>query len=120
MKEEVFLERKFGRKAPFSVPEGFFKEFEENLLNNLPEHTATQNKHIKPKLIKLISAAACISLVFISVYIYSYKNDSDVRKQHTKISNNMSSPASSDYVIDEISDYAMLDNYDLYSYIADE
>ncbi len=119
MKEEVFLEQKFGKRIPFSVPDGFFKEFEENLLKAIPDKTVTPSKHIMPKLIKIISAA-CIIFAVLSVYTYSHKDKMDIKKQYSKISNSLSNAVYTDYIIDEVSDYTLLDNYDLYSYIADE
>lgn len=39
MKEEKELVARYGKKQPFNVPEGYFKQFHEQLMSSLPEAT---------------------------------------------------------------------------------
>lgn len=43
MKEEKFLDDKFGRKGPWTVPDGYFDTMREQVMSKLPEYPA-QNK----------------------------------------------------------------------------
>lgn len=38
MRQEEKLKEKVGSKLPYTVPEGYFKSFKENLMQNLPEY----------------------------------------------------------------------------------
>lgn len=40
MRQEDKLKERAGNKLPYKVPEGYFKSFKENLIQNLPEYPA--------------------------------------------------------------------------------
>ena len=40
MREEYIIRRKFGKKEPFTVPENYFADFADRLMNELPEKNA--------------------------------------------------------------------------------
>lgn len=40
MREEDIIRRKFGNKEPFTVPENYFADFAERLMDELPEKNA--------------------------------------------------------------------------------
>ncbi len=121
MKDDFFLEQKFGRELPFKVPEGYFNQFEEQLLDSLLEHKVERKISISRYWRRIVSVAACVVAIVVSCAIYFNKNvHDDLRGHASVVSDYTSSSIYSDYVIDEYSDYAMLDNEDFYSYVVDE
>lgn len=120
MDEERILEQRFGNQTPFRVPEGYFSDFEKKLLNDIPV-SASENKpmlrRLKPWIWAVISAAA----VLCGVIFYLWRTDSsDSRYARNAKRTNAETHYSSDTYIDQVSDYAMLDNSDLYSYVTGE
>lgn len=119
MIEEFLLEQKFGRRRPFKVPEGYFEKLEEHVIgkvNGLPiikRHTVWHR--VRPWTWAACAAAA----ITVSVFCFKNVKWGDGKPSDTAL--NMVAPSvSADYIIDEMSDYAMLDNDDYYSFIADE
>ena len=47
MKEDKDLLSKYGRKNPFTVPEGYFQDFNERLMEQLPEKEVMPEPEIK-------------------------------------------------------------------------
>lgn len=122
MKEELLLKQKFGSHQPFKVPEGFFESFEENFMHNIPEAEIPKKRSARNVWLRPMKWAACIAAVILvsgTIYFNISDRESDLI-QTDKISDNMSSSVYSDYILDEISDYAMLDNDDIYSYVTNE
>ncbi len=124
MNDDFILEQKFGRKLPFKVPEGYFSQFEKQLLENLPElpeRNVAQNVSISRYLKPIVSVAACVAVLIVSSFMYfNRSNHNDLRNDVSTANDYVSSSVYADYVIDEYSDYALLDNDDFYSYVMDE
>lgn len=119
MKEEFLLEQRYGKRRPFKVPDGYFRQFEISFMRNLKEHDIVAMKRRIP-VWKYVACAACTILIAISGFILFYEN---MNKEDVCNADNMKSYSSSsvnDYMIDDIYDYAMLDNDDIYSYVSDE
>lgn len=119
MKEEFFLEQKFGRRGHFKVPEGYFGHFEEKFLRNLQDSSLTRIRH-RAMLIRYVACAACLVFIVISGFLLFNAGVNEEKHSASNMSNNNSSSFVNDYMIDEISDYAMLDNDDIYSYVSGE
>ena len=105
---------------PFSVPEGYFDKFTERVMGQIPEDEHIQTK--KAKNIRRLfpyAAAASVLAAAIGIGIYLKFSDSQqpVQKQTTEVqvAQNNEEPA-----IEEVADYIMYDDTDLYAYIAGE
>ncbi len=121
MKEDSILEQKFGRERPFKVPEGYFSQFEKQLLDNLPEQKSARKVSISRYWKRIVSVAACVAVVIVSGVLYFNNAQEKMQSPVSAISDMYkSSSVYADYVIDEFSDYAMLDNEDFYSYVVGE
>lgn len=127
MKEEFLLEQKYGRRNPYKVPEGYFKQFEESFMDNLRTHERQQQKrkNKRAKVVRLflrpVACAVCIALIVLSGFLFFHENVTDGQCEADNISKSYSASVHvSDYTIDDISDYAMLDNDDIYSYVSGE
>lgn len=122
MKEELLLKQKFGNQRPFKVPEGYFDSLEKSLMQNIPETDVPQKRSAKKVFMRPIRWAACfVAVLFVSGAIYfKGSGDNSDLSQTEAVSESMSSSVYADYILDEISDYAMLDNEDFYSYVTNE
>ncbi|MCD8290066.1 MAG: hypothetical protein LUC91_01020 [Prevotella sp.] len=124
MRDDFILEQKFGRELSFKVPQNYFNQFEKQLLENLPE---LPEKEVAPKTFiskyfrRIASVAACIAVIIVSSLIYFNNNiHNDLRSNVNVVNEHEISSVYADFVIDEYSDYALLDNDDFYSYVMDE
>lgn len=124
MKDDFILEQKFGREFPFKVPEGYFSAFEKQMLDNLPEvpqKKAARKVSISRYWRLIVSVAACVAVLIVSSVMFFNRNVHDgLHDNVSAVSDYVSSSAYEDYVIDEYSDYALLDNDDFYAYVMDE
>lgn len=119
MKEETLLEQKFGRRIDFKVPDGYFDQLEKSVMNALPEQKEKRNVRLRRVWRPLAGVACLLAAAFVSVMIYFNRAEEDAQVAHSE-SVNVPQSVSSDYIIDEVSDFAMLDNDDFYSYVAGE
>ena len=131
MKEEEYLKQRFGQKHPFRVPDDYFEHFADQMMATLaelpeqasaPDSTAgTQSARTvelrphKPGWWRpmAIAASICALVMFGGWWIYKDTNPSPV----ASMANNHE--VSQGYTVDQIADYAMLDNMDMYLYVAD-
>lgn len=119
MIEELLLEQKFGKRRPFKVPDGYFDRFEGDMNGRL-RCLPVMNKHtVKRRVCPFAWVACAVAVVVLGVFCFSGIGSIGIENADTDFGIAVSSP-STDYVIEEMSDYAMLDNDDYYSFIADE
>ena len=116
MNEEDYIRNKMGNN-PFWVPEGYFEHLTPRIMSQLPENPVQQKpaliKHLRP----LLYAAACICVAVFSVTMYFNHKDSDQSLASTL---QQQDTYYNDTYIDEVADYAMLDNEEIYySLLAD-
>lgn len=114
MKEEKYLKEVYGTQAPFKVPEGYFDDFSDRIMQILPERQAVlvDLKSSGWKRWRPYVAAACFcAFVMGAVTLVGHDRNSGksyaVAKSSTEIS------------IDQTVDYVMYDNDDIYTYLAD-
>lgn len=120
MTEDFLIEQKFGRRRPFKVPEGYFEQFEKSVIQNLPEHPPV-GKRVAKRRLRFLRWAACVAAVIAATVIYYNKtNDKISQPQSSAVTATVSYVVSGDYTLDEVSDFAMLDNEDIYAYLSDE
>lgn len=112
--EEIYIINRFGQRNPFLVPEGYFDQLTDKVMDRLPK------EETKPALIRSIRpwlyAAACLLVVILTTTIYFNSSDS----QQQLLSSAMESSVSSDNYVEEAADYAMLDNHDIYACLLNE
>lgn len=127
MKEEFLLEQKYGRRNPYKVPEGYFERFEESFMDNLRTHERQQQKRKNKRanvvrlFLRPVACVACTVLIVLSGFLFFHENVTEGQCEANNISKSYSAAVHvSDYTIDDISDYAMLDNDDIYSYVSGE
>ena len=108
MKEEEQIKMLLGsRKNPFSVPEGYFDQLAGNIIGQLPQE---QPKPARIRMLRpLLYAAASVCLAIMGVAIYQFNASTAqpaLALQETHYT---------DSYIEDVADYAMLDNEDIYN-----
>ncbi len=122
MKEEDEIRRKCGTKNPFSVPEGYFEDFTQQLMEKLPERTpsvpvttkVTPWQRVKPW---LYLAAMFCGLMFGFRYLVGNPeqtnstalSDNELKQQYSE----------SDEYIESILNNSMMDDYTIYCYLTE-
>ena len=134
---EDILKQKFGQQNHFQVPEGYFDKFITDIMQQLPEEKTTaievnlsETKSTKRAWIRpmrrLAIAASFAALLFGAATYYtsmsgnqSHQASSEMQTaKMEKATDSKSANANNDeYYIDEMADYAMLDNSDIYAYL---
>ncbi|WP_300727738.1 hypothetical protein [uncultured Bacteroides sp.] len=118
MKEENELLKKYGNKNPYKVPEGYFSEFADKLMEQLPEKEVTETPKIsawtrmKPW---VYMAAMFVGLMFTVRMVTGFKG-------HNGNQTNVNIEAISDLpdeYIEPIVNQTMMDDYELYQYLTD-
>ena len=110
--EEDYIRNKMGNKNPITVPEGYFEQLADDIMNKIPAQ-----KEQKPALIKrlrpLLYAAACVCIAVFGVVIYQNLD----KQTNETMKGNFSQHATeyNDSYIDEATDYAMFDNNEIYA-----
>lgn len=121
MKEELLLERKYGKRRPFSVPDGYFDSLGASFDSRLRRE---KRRGRIVSLCRPVAWAACVVLLLALGFVFfnKYVATSDVHYAKTETVNTKTdSPSESMvYTLNDISDYAMLDNDDIYSYVSEE
>lgn len=129
--EEKEMQERFGKGNPFRVPEGYFDQLADRVMAQLPERdqqaeqVTLSNHRPKSRLVALrpwLYAAACtIAVVVMGITFYSHETADEQSLASTSITNtntNTSANTESQY-IDDAADYAMLDNAEIYAYLAE-
>ena len=127
LKEEKYLNEVMGRKNPFRVPEGYFDDFADRMMEMLPEKTPVVQlepaQHTKPKkqrsalIVKLKqpwvwgAASTACAAVFCGFMIMKgvHTNNYTAPEQQT------ATVTTVDSYLDEAADYAMVDNQEIYA-----
>ena len=131
MNEEELINSKMGKRNPFTVPQGYFDQLTEQIMKNIPEDNIQDNseeniqtariqqmkpakKAIMRTLRPLFYAAACTCIAVFGIAAYNHLNKQATDTQQLQ-SNIVTVHSYSDSYIEEATDYAMLDNDDIYA-----
>jgi hypothetical protein len=121
IKEEKYLVDRFGKKQPFSVPEGYFDQFASQFMEQLPEReeeavVVRLDSHSRWSTIRRWSVAACLAIALAGAGMWAFQGESPKATGAA----DASQLASSNYntAIDQAADYAMMDNGDIYAYVS--
>lgn len=117
MKEEEII-RKCGTENPFTVPEGYFEQFTERLMEQLPDLPAAEEaetpvitlwQRVKPW---FYLAAMFAGVIFSAkLFLQTAEGQADTVAQTEE--------QLTDEEIDTMMEYAMVDDYTLYRYLTE-
>lgn len=128
---EDILKQKFGQQNHFQVPEGYFDKFMTDIMQQLPEQETTavevklsdtkKRAWIRP-MRRLAIAASFAALLFGAATFYKSGNQghqasSEMQTAKMEKVADSQSAENDEYYIDEMANYAMLDNSDIYAYL---
>lgn len=120
MEEDTLFNNRFGKGNPFVVPEGYFTDFEKKLLEGINASVPAEKpllRRLNPWLWTAVSVAAVVSGL---VLLINKPDDNQYKTSGSTAAVSTPQSDAAEYMIDQVSDYAMVDNSDLYSYVADE
>lgn len=103
IQEEQYLKESVGHKQCFKVPEGYFDQLTAQVMQQLPEQQQAHRVHLRPW---LYAAACSVAVLLMGVTYYFHEQSSD------------EAVADSSYY-EEVADYAMIDNVDIYACISE-
>ncbi len=107
----------------FKVPDGYFDTLTERIMEKIPEESASE-KAVSVNMWRRYSfrAAAAVALVVIGIGTYSLfqKNETYEPRQQTAAVAEKQTNGQSAEAIDQVADYIMCDNHDLYAYLSGE
>lgn len=113
-KKEDIKDLQFGRENPFTVPEGYFSQLQQNIMDSLPEKDTKVIKMAprRPFLLPVITAAAsvCIAICGISIWFSKTANTADSEMNMAVYEQNSASD-------NDFENYIMMDNEDIYAYM---
>lgn len=114
---DEILEKQFGRKTPFTVPEGYFAQLQKNVMESLPEQSAKvvvmtpRHRFLRPMI--GVAASACIAIFAATLWLSSSdRNNTNVALAESDEFIEMLSDT------DGAADYVMLDNEDIYAFVS--
>ena len=105
MNEEKILQEMVGRRNPFTVPDGYFDRLVEDTMSKLPESSKARTVSMR----SLLAMAASLLLALVVGTAYYFNSESQQQ---------LADNYDSEYV-DDMADYAMLDNAEIYASLAD-
>ena len=127
---EELLKQKFGQENPFKVPEGYFDNFASKFMEQLPEEEpkavevempVAKRTWIRPMRRFAIAASFAAVLFGAATYYVSTgvnkDQDSQTEMASVALKNTETKSVQSDYMMDEMVDFAMIDNAEIYSYL---
>ncbi len=124
-KDERIIEKRFGRQAPFKVPEGYFDSFASRLMESLPERplpvaNAPSAVEIplslrhRPMWKRWASVAAGVCAVVFGASVYMHQGSAS----KSIVAGSQESTAGYT-AMDAMADYAMFDTQDMYAYMSE-
>lgn len=125
--EEDYLNSKMGKRNPFTVPEGYFEQLTQQVMDKIPQAVITEMKPVrKPVKVAVMKrlrpwlyAAACICVgVFIAAIAFNNRSEVATPQpaaQQIAVNDQIDYGYYSDTYIDEEADYAMIDNQEIYA-----
>lgn len=118
------MSKKLNIQEHFTVPEGYFEQFSEQFMNNLPEqpHQKMNIRTSRIELYKRHSRYASIAAVFLGVialgaleHFFVTTDKEDLKNEFATVEHE-----TTDTNAKEIADYAMYDSQDIHSMLAQE
>ena len=121
MNEEMYIQEKVGKRNPFRVPEGYFEGLTDQIMQSLPDQPKRRAKSVfmRPVFYTAV-ASVCALLVAGAAWMWhpTTETSSTGAVQAKAVVQPQQQDATEDYM-DEAADYMMLDNHEIYAYLAE-
>ena len=120
MKEEDKLMKKYGTKNPFTVPDNYFDNLTNEIMEKLPEKKENPMEEKDTSTWMKIRPWLYMAAMFIAILLpIRYMINSTSSDQTAITATNNEYEQLSDEYIDAIMDHSMMDDYTLYQYLTD-
>ena len=120
MNEEMYIQEKVGKRNPFRVPEGYFDNLTAQVMQNLPEQPKRRAKSVFMRPVFYAAASVCALLVAGAAWMWRPAAEvSSTAPVQAKAVAQPQQQESAEGYFDEAADYMMLDNNEIYAYLAD-
>lgn len=120
IKDELFIEKTCGKTRPFTVPDNYFAGLHDKIMDVVnADNTVVMkaNSGRRRTLIAAIAASVAVLLVCVGIALSEIFVQNGDRYTATSVKNDAVGSNSS---FEQMADYMMLDNDDVYSYLAYE
>ncbi len=123
MREEDIIRKKFGKKEPFTVPENYFADFADRLMNELPEKNApvvnkpaAKVRHLR---YWLATAAVLCSVAVTGAWVYLRQaSASKTPVASVSVEHDLNvTPETESVYMEDMLDYALVDNSEIAMYL---
>lgn len=123
---EKYLNERIGRTNPFRVPTGYFDNLSQRVMASIPE---TSPKAVIVDMRRrrwmnatiAVAATVCFAIFGAAVYFPHASNTATTQRQlATATATTQDNTATSESYVDQVVDYTMMDNSDIYAYLASE
>ena len=112
MNEEEYIREELGTRNPFTVPDGYFDHLAGRVIDRLPPAASERKPSaVVRRLRPLLYAAACAVLAIAVGAILRYSASGSL----PAVAQQQEQAAYSDTYMDDMADYAMLGNDDIYA-----
>ena len=118
MEEEKYISDKFGRRNPFTVPEGYFEQLTTKVMEQIPDRRP-KARRVWMRPVWWAAAAVCALFVSTAAWLV-IPSESQQNQGHVAEVLQQKQNQSDDAFFDEAADYMMLDNQDIYACLASE
>lgn len=122
VKEDKYIENRFGKVQPFKAPQGYLDNFADQFMAQLPDQAVKTVKtqhavwfRMRPAMI----AAASVLAVAMTATVYFAKPFAGQQEQ-VFTTDRQTESSMSDGAVEETAFYSMIDNGDIYAILADE
>lgn len=129
MESTNHLQKEYGTQRPFTVPENYFSELSSRVMAQIPtEEQKEAVVEVKPRratLRYLRPLAAAMTIGVVLVGFLAYHEFDGGQGKHALPSSHLAqgaheASASSEDEFDKVADYFMIDESDMYAYLASE
>jgi 4-amino-4-deoxy-L-arabinose transferase-like glycosyltransferase len=115
MEEEKYISDKFGRRNPFTVPEGYFEQLTAQVMNQLPERRP-KARRVWMRPVWWAAAAVCALFVSTAAWLVIPNESKPSQGQVAEV---IQQSQPDDAYFDAAADYVMLDNQEIYACLSD-
>ena len=121
--EEDYIRNKVGKENPYRVPQGYFENFTSQMMDRLPDCDArdvllVSSRKRRIRLLWYAAATTCVAIFSLTAYFANIDDHKDMISDDVMAVSHAN--VSSITYEDEVLDYAMLDNTDIYTYLSGE
>lgn len=122
VKEDKYIENRFGKEQPFKAPQGYLDNFANQFMAQLPDQAAktvkTQHAVWFRMRLAMIAAASVLAVALMAT-VYFAKPFAGQQEQ-VFTTDQQTESSMSDGAVEETAFYSMIDNGDIYAILADE